>query len=66
MEQEYTNSQVSAIIDDIIHSERDRAIMKRRFIDGLTYERLAEEFNLSVPRIKSIVYHGWNKVLKYL
>ena len=63
---EYTNSQVSALIDDLIHSERDRAIMKRRYIDGITYERLAEEFNLSVPRIKTIVYHGWNKVIMHL
>ena len=27
---EYTNSQISAIIDEYIHSERDRRILKRR------------------------------------
>lgn len=53
---EYTNSQISHLIDEYIHSERDRNILKRRLIDGLTYERLAEEFDLSVRQTKKIVY----------
>lgn len=61
---EYTNSEVSNAIDDLIHSERDRAILKRRLIDGLTYEKLAEEFELSVAQIKRIVYKGENRIFK--
>lgn len=53
---EYTNSQISYLIDEYIHSERDRKILKRRLIDGLTYERLAEEFDLSVRQTKKIIY----------
>lgn len=53
---EYTNSQISHLIDEYIHSERNRKILKRRLIDGLTYERLAEEFDLSVRQTKKIVY----------
>lgn len=53
---EYSNSQVSKAIDEWIHSERDRAILKRRLIDGLTYEALAEEFSMSTRQIKKIVY----------
>lgn len=53
---EYTNSQIANLIDEYIHSERDRNILKRRLIDGLTYERLAEEFDLSVRQTKKIVY----------
>ena len=55
---EYTNSEVTDAIDELIHSERDRSILKRRLIDGLTYEKLAEEFDLSVTQIKRIVYKG--------
>ena len=33
----YTNSQIRALIDEYIHSERDRAILKRRFIDGICF-----------------------------
>ena len=49
---EYSNSEISLIIDEWIHSERDRQILKRRLIDGCCYEPLAEEFNLSVRQIK--------------
>lgn len=63
---EYTNSQVSALIDEIIHSERDRAILHRRLIDGLCYEPLAEEFDISVSQVKRIVYKGQDKVFKHL
>ena len=63
---DYTNSQIAAIIDEHIHSERNRQILKRRYIDGICYEPLAEEFNLSVQHTKSIVYRESEKILKYL
>ena len=53
---EYTNSQIENIIDEYIHSERDRKILKRRLVDGIPYEPLAEEFDLSVRHVKSIIY----------
>ncbi len=55
---EYTNSQIRETIDERIHSERDRAILKRRYIDGVCFEPLAEEFDLSVQRVKAIVYQS--------
>lgn len=58
-----TNSQIKAVIDEYIHSERDRALLKRRFIDGICFESLAEEFDLSVVQTKRIVYKQGDKVL---
>ena len=55
---EYTNSQIRRIIEDFIHSERDRNILSRRLIDGITFERLAEEQDMSVRQIKNIVYRN--------
>ena len=55
---EYTNSQIRDIIAEYIHSERDRKIMERRLIDGITFERLAEEFDISVSQVKRIIYSG--------
>ena len=52
---EYTNSQIRELIAEYIHSERDRRILERRLIDGITFERLAEEFELSVRQTKTIV-----------
>jgi len=53
---EYTNSQIRELIAEYIHSERDRAILCRRLIDGITFERLAEEFDMSPRQIRSIVH----------
>lgn len=63
---DYTNSQISFLIDEHIHSERDRKLLKRRLIDGITFERLAEEFELSDRQVKNIVYKTESRVLKYL
>ena len=52
----YTNSQIREIIAEHIHSERDRRLMERRLIDGITFERLAEEYELSVSQVKRIVW----------
>ena len=62
----YTNSQIARLIDDLIHSERDRAILKRRLIDGICFEPLAEEFDLSVVQVRRIVYKGQEKLIPYL
>ena len=50
------------LIDRWIFNERDRAILKRRLLDGICFEPLAEEFNLSVQQTKSIVYKAQNKL----
>ena len=54
-----TKSEVERLIEERIigrNAERNRAIIRRRLIDGVTYERLAEEFDLSVRQVKNIVY----------
>ena len=53
---EYTNSEITEAINERIHSERDRHILRRRYVDGITYEKLAEEAELSVAQIKRIIY----------
>lgn len=63
---EYTNSQMSALIDEHIHSERDRAILKRRLIDGIIYEDIAYEFGLSERRVKTIIYKAQERLFKHI
>lgn len=54
-----SNTELSQLIDEWIRGERDRRIMKRRLIDGICFEPLAEEFELSVT-------HTWKIVEKNL
>ena len=50
------NSEICRQIDEWIKSERDRKILKRRLVDGICFEPLADEFQMSVRQIKNIVY----------
>ena len=63
---EYTNSQIRDLIREHIHSERDRKILFRRLVDGITYERLAEEFQLSVRQTRTIVHRCEDILFKKL
>lgn len=52
------------LIDEWIFNERDRAILKRRLLDGLTFEQLASEFNYSTQNIQRIIYKGTARLFK--
>jgi len=64
-----SRSQIEHLIDEWIigsNAERNRSLLKRRLIDGLTYEALAEEFDLSVRQTKTIVYRCEDKIFRHL
>ena len=63
---EYTNSRIRELIAEHIHSERDRAILSRRLIDGITFERLAEEFDMSTKQIRVIVHRQEQILFRHL
>ena len=54
------------LIDQWIFSERDRAILKRRLLDGICFQPLAEEFNLSIQRTKAIVYKSQERLFRHV
>lgn len=60
-----SRSEIDHLINEWIHNERDRAILKRRLLDGIVYEKLAEEFDLSVRQIKNIVYKSQVRLFKH-
>lgn len=51
-----TRNEIEYLIEQRIHNQRNRLILKRRLLDGICYEPLAEEFDLSVRQVKNIVY----------
>ena len=54
------------LIDLWIFNETDRALLKRRLLDGRTYEQLAEEFNYSDRHIKTRVYKAEKLLFKHI
>lgn len=63
---ELTNAQLATLIDEWIRSERNRAILKRRLIDGICFEPLSEEFDLSVRQVKNIVYRSQDQLFRHI
>ena len=64
-----SRTELENVIDEWIvgrNAERNREILKRRMVDGICYEPLAEEWDLSVRQVKSIVYRGQEKVFRHL
>ena len=61
-----SRSEWELLIDEWIFNERDRKILKRRLLDGICYEPLAEEFDLSVRHVKNIVYKGQDRLSKHI
>lgn len=64
-----SRSDISFLIDEWIvgkNAERNRAILKRRLLDGIKYEALAEEFDLSVRQTKNIVYKAEEKLFRIM
>ena len=62
----YKNSEMQTLIDEYVHSQRDRRIMCYRLIDGLTFEKIAELEDMSDKQIRRIVYKLQPELFKHL
>lgn len=64
-----TRSEIEREIDEkivnILHAQRNREIMKRRFIDGQIYSVIAEEFSLSDWQVKNICYECCKRINRH-
>ena len=58
-----SNSEIDYLIEQWIRNERDRAILKDRLINGMTFERLAEKHDMSVRQIQNIVYKSMDRLV---
>lgn len=66
MSDDLSRSEVNHLIEEWIFNERDRAILKRRLLDGICYAPLAEEFDLSIRQVKNIVYKSEEILFKHM
>ena len=67
-----TNEQIAQAIDSWIHSERDRIILKKRLIDGYTFQQISDylflehRIDLSMRQIKNIVPKLEQKLFRHI
>ena len=50
-----SREEIEKFVDNYVFSARDRKIVKQRWFNRTTHERLAEKYNLSPRHIKRIV-----------
>ena len=63
---EYSNSQLREAVSEFIHNERDRRLFLKRYEDGATLEKLAEDFELSVSQVKRIIKKHYYSVFRHI
>ena len=51
----YSNSRLREIVEDYIHSERNRRILVDKYCNNKTIEQIAEIHELSVSQVKRII-----------
>ena len=54
------------LIKEWVHNEVDREMLKRRMLDGITYEHLSEEFFLSVQQAYARVQKAKKQLFKHI
>ena len=65
MELEYTNSRFREIVGEVVHDERARRILIKKYVDNITIERIAEETDLSVSQVKRIIKKHYHNVFRH-
>lgn len=56
--EDYSNHRVRAVIEEYIHSTRDRALILDSLVDGLSYDELAERYSLTYEGVKDVMKKG--------
>ncbi|MBO7667772.1 MAG: hypothetical protein J6T26_04850 [Firmicutes bacterium] len=46
------------IIDDYIHSSRDRALIRDSLVDGMSYDELADKYALTYEGVRDVMRKG--------
>lgn len=61
-----SRNEIENLISQWVFNERNRKILHRRLIDGVRFDDLAEEFDLSVTQTKNIVYKNRSRILQHV
>lgn len=65
-EYDLSRSQVTFLIEEYTFSARDREMLKLRLLDGVTYENIAERFDLSVRQTVNIIKKARENVFRHI
>ena len=53
---EYTNSQIRELVAEHIHNQVDRKMVFDRLVNGLTFEKISEIYQLDVKTVRKRIH----------
>ena len=54
----YSNFRLREIVEEYIHSERDRQVLTEKYCNKKTIKQIADQFYLSETSVKNIISRG--------
>lgn len=64
--EDMSKSEIEYLVTEWVHNSRNRSIAKSRFLDGLTYERISEIYDISVNQTKNIIQNVKEILLRHI
>lgn len=65
-----SRSEIETLINDWVickrNSKRNREILKLALLDGISQERIAEEYGLSTRQVQNAIRDSMNQLVKHL
>ena len=63
---EYTNSQIRELIMEHIHNQVDRKMAYDRLVNGLTFEKISEIYQMDVKTVRKRIHKCENELFKHI
>lgn len=63
---EHRRQEYEYVIDEWVLNERDRIALKRKYLDGIPYEAIAEELDIRRKTVQNIVRRWRNTIERHL
>lgn len=64
--EDYTNSEIRLLIDELIHDANEREIMYMVLIDGKTYEYIAEQVGMHPSHLGKVIRKNKRRLLAHI
>lgn len=63
---EYTNSQIRELVAEHIHNQVDRKMVFDRLVNGLTFEKISEVYQLDVKTVRKRIHRCEDIIFRHI
>ena len=63
---DYTNSQIRELVAEYLHNSVDRKMVFDRLVNGYTFEKISEIYQLDVKTVRKRIHKGEDEIFKHI